>query len=69
MSTASAFSMPAIVALKIGRPPPFRIERCPVLATVEVGDAEPRHQVLEREDFLDRGEVARDRPDALRHSA
>ena len=50
---------------QIARPAPARIERGAVLPAVEIGDAEPRHQVLEREDFLDRGEIADDGADAL----
>ena len=43
---------------EVARPPPFWIERGTILPAVEVGDLEPRHQVLECEDFLDCCEIA-----------
>ena len=65
ISSASACSMPAMVGVEeIGRPAPLRIERRAVLTAVEIGDAEPRHQILERENFLDRGKIADDGADA-----
>ena len=50
---------------QIGRPAPVRIERRAVLAGIEVLAAEPRHQVLQREHLLDRGEVAGDGADPV----
>ena len=54
---------------EVGRPAPGRIERGAILAAVDVGDAEPRHQILEREHLLDRGEIAGDGADAARRAA
>ena len=45
---------------EIARPPPRRIEHRAVLPAIQIGHAEPRHQILEREDFLDRCEIADD---------
>ena len=53
---------------QIARPAPARIERRAVLPAIDVRDAEPRHQVLEREHLLDRGEIAGDGADALRRA-
>ena len=50
---------------EIRRPPPFRVERGTVLPAVEIDDAQPRHQILQRKDFLDRGKIADDGADAL----
>ena len=44
---------------------PGRIERRAVLPAIEIADVEPRHQILERENLLDRGEIADQRADAL----
>ena len=51
---------------QVGRPAPLRVERGAVLPAIEIDDAEPSHQVLQREDLLDRREIADDRADALR---
>src|SRR5581483_10156771 len=45
---------------------PARIERRAVLPAIEIDDAEPAQQILERENLLDRGKVAHQRADALR---
>ncbi len=50
---------------QIGRPAPFGIERRAVGPAIEIGHAKPRHQILERENLLDRGEVADQRAHAL----
>ncbi len=50
---------------EIARPAPLRIERRAVLPAVEIDDAEPRHQILEREDFLDRRQIADNGADAF----
>ena len=51
---------------EVARPPPFGIERGTILAAVEIGDSEPRHQILERESLLDRGKITDDGADAGR---
>jgi hypothetical protein len=50
---------------QVARPAPCWIEHRAVLPAVKIDDAEPRHQILEGEGFLDRGKVADDRTDAL----
>ena len=51
---------------QVGRPAPLRVERGAILPAIEIADAEPAHQVLEREHLLDRGEIAGNRADARR---
>ena len=50
---------------QVARPAPARIEPGAVLPAVEIGDAEPRHQILERKDLLDRRQLADDGADAV----
>src|SRR5262249_19122439 len=50
---------------EIARPALLGVERRAILPAVEIADAEPGHQVLEREDPLARGETADNGADPL----
>ena len=44
---------------------PFRIEQSAILPAIDIGDAEPGHQILERENLFDGCEIASQSPDPL----
>ncbi len=66
---ASASSIPAIARVEQVELAPRRIERRAVLPAVEIGRAERRHEVLQRQHALRVAQVAGDRADPLARQA